>query len=622
MSDDLEKPGGAAARVALRVLQTSDLHGHLMAYDYAGDRPQPGVGLVRTAALIAAAREEAANSLLVDCGDFLFGDMLADDWVAAPAPRDPNPVIRAMNALDYAAVALGNHEFNFGLGPLSEALSQARFPVLCSNLSPVRGGVPLAARSGLMLHRRVTDDAGRVHELRIGLLSVLPPQVMQWDAAHLSGRVQVRGMVGAARAGAAGLRAAGADLVIVLNHSGLGDGSDDPGAENAGLALARLDDIDAVLCAHKHRLFPGPYYRGRAGVDARAGTLWGKPAAMPGCWGSHLAVIDLDLVRGAGGWRVAGHRTALRPIAERVKGAQVPQVADAPALVRLATPAHRATLGRMRREVGRVETGVTTHFSQVAPCRVTALVAAAQLWRARDLLAGRAHPPILSAAAPFRCGGTGGPGNYTGLPAGPVRVKDIAAIYPFPNTLRVVAVSGAQILDWLEQAAAQFHRLEPGRPRQPLLRDDFPSYDFDVLHGLRYAIDPGRPARFDPAGRLLDPRAARVTGVSWNGAPLDPGMEFWVLTNSYRAGGGGGFAALSGAGTVLEVDEAIPGILTDYLRAGHTVPAGAAAVWRFAALPGVEALLRTAPGAVPPGGIDLRPAGMGADGFARFVLRF
>lgn len=611
-----------AARVALRLLQTSDLHGHLMAYDYTGDRPQPGVGLVRTAALIAAARAEVANSLLVDGGDFLFGNIVADDWVSIPAPRPPHPVIAAMGALGYDAVALGNHEFNFGLEALDEALAPARFPVLCANLAPVHRDVPFAARPGLMLERRAADDAGRVHDLRIGIVAVLPPQVMRWDAAHLSGRVQARGMVGAARAEAAGLRAAGADLVIVLNHSGLGDGSDDPEAENAGLALARLADVDAVLCAHKHRLFPGAYYDGRADVDAQAGTLAGKPAAMPGCWGSHLAVLDLELVRRDNRWRVAGHRTALRPVAGRVKGAQAPRVGDAPEIARLAAPAHRATLERMRHEIGQVASDLTTHFSQVAPCRVSALVAAAQVWSLRDRLADRAHPPVLSAAAPFRCGGTGGPENYTNLPAGPVRVRDIAAIYPFPNTVQVVAVSGAQILDWLEQVAAQFHRLAPGDPGQPLLREDYPSYNFDVLHGLRYAIDPSRPARFDPAGRLLDPRAARVSDVVWNGAPLDPAAEFWVVTNSYRAEGGGDFAALSGARRVLESRQAIPDILHAYLSDGHGLPSGARPVWRFADLPETRAVLRTAPGAVPPKGIDLRPAGMGEDGFARFVLRF
>lgn len=611
-----------AVRAGLRLMQTSDLHGHLMAYDYAADRPQPGVGLVRTAALIDAARSEVRNSLLLDGGDFLFGNIVSDDWVAMPAPRQPHPMIAAMNALGYDAVALGNHEFNFGLEVLHEAVAQARFPLLCTNLAPLHRDVPFAACPSLILRRSVLDEAGRPHDLAIGVLAVLPPQVMQWDAAHLSGRVAARGMVDAARTEAAGLRAAGADLVIVLNHSGLGDGSDAPDAENTGLALARLTDADVVLCAHKHQHFPGPHYDGRPNVDAQAGTLAGKPAAMPGCWGSHLAVIDLGLVRDADGWRVAGHRTALRPVARRVKGAQVPRVRDAPAILRLAEPAHRATLDRMRREIGYVDADLTTHFSQVAPCRVSALVAAAQAWRAKAMLAGRAHPPILSAAAPFRCGGTGGPENYTSLRAGPVRAKDISAIYPFPNTLQVVALDGAQILDWLEQSAVQFHRLQPDRPGQALLREDYPSYNFDILHGLRYVIDPGRDPRFDPAGRLLDAGASRLRAVTWNGAPLDPGAEFWVLTNSYRAEGGGHFAALSGAGRVHAANESISEILQRYLQTGHGLPADRSPVWRFADLPDVQAVLRTGPGVAPPDSAALEPDGIDTDGFARFRVRF
>ncbi|MCM2561808.1 bifunctional 2',3'-cyclic-nucleotide 2'-phosphodiesterase/3'-nucleotidase [Lutimaribacter sp. EGI FJ00013] len=574
-------------------MATSDLHGHLMAYDYAADRTQPGVGLVRTASLIGQARGEVSNSLLVDNGDFLFGTMMADAWANAAVSQRENPVIAAMNALCFDAVGLGNHEFNFGLETLDVALAQAQFPVLCANVLPLGRDVPFRAKPSFLLRRQLVDDDGGRHSLSLGLVSVMPPQVMQWDASYLAGRVEARGIVDTARLEVKALRAAGADIVVVMNHSGLGDGSADPSAENAGLALARLPGVDVVLCGHKHRCLPGAFYEGRADVDAQAGALAGAPAAMPGCWGSHLAVIDLTLANEGAGWRISRHRAELRAIALRDKGVPKARVRDDPAIARIAAPAHAATLRQIRRRVGRIDTPISTHFSQVAPCGVTALVAAAQAWRAAQLLPDNTGQPLLSAAAPFRCGGAGGPEDYTVLQAGPVLAKDIGAIYPFPNRLQVLRVPSRQVLEWLEHSAAQFRQLCTGEPDQPLVDDAFPSYNFDIIHGLHYEIDPTQPPRFDAQGGLCNATGRRVRNVRWNGAPLAEDDTFLVATNSYRAQGGGNVAALRSAESVLDTDETLTDVLEAYLKAGHGVPAGDQPVWRFAQRAGVAALFRS-----------------------------
>lgn len=615
---------GQAGALALRVMFTSDLHGYLMPYDYAADCPQPNVGLVRTASLIAQARDEVVNSILLDNGDFLFGNLVADGWAVGAGPRGPNPIIAAMNALGYDAVGLGNHEFNFGLEPLDDALAQARFAVLCANVVPLSRDVPFRAQPAIVLRREVTDENGVRHTLALGVVSVMPPQVMQWDAAHLAGRVEAHGMVDTVAQEVAALRAAGADLVIVLNHSGLGDGASSPGVENAGLALARLPGVDAVLCGHKHRHLPGSYYDGRSDVDAQAGALAGVPAAMPGCWGSHLALLDLELARQDGVWRVARHRATLRAIARRERGALVPQVADDAALARMAAPVHKATMTRMRRKVGRIAQPISTHFSQVAPCGVTALIAAAQAWRVRQLLPAGLDMPLLSAAAPFRCGGTGGPENYTDLPAGPVLAKDVAAVYPFPNTLSVVRVTGAQVLEWLEHAAGQFNQLRADNPDQMLLDDAFPSYDFDILHGLSYTIDPLREARFDAMGNLRGAAAGRVRDVKLQGNPLSPRDHVLVATNSYRAQGGGHVQALVGAEQLLQTEETLPEILVSYLRAGRDLPEAPLSAWRFAPMQGVSALFRSGRAADPCDGarMGLDHVGADAEGFSLFRIHF
>ena len=77
--------------------------------------------------------------------------------------------------------------------------------------------------------------------------------------------------------------------------------------------------------------------------------------------------------------------------------------------------------------------------------------------------------PVLSAAAPFKSGGRGGPEYYTDVPAGPVAIKNVADVYLYPNTLQAVAVTGAEVRDWLERSAGIFNRITPGGADQPLI---------------------------------------------------------------------------------------------------------------------------------------------------------
>ncbi len=205
--------------VQLRVLATSDLHANVLSYDYSSNRPLFGQGLAQMASLIAAARADHPGALLLDNGDFLQGSALAD-LAAMPRRRRGHPVIAAMNALGYDAATLGNHEFNFGLGLLRRAVAQARFPMVSANVLTDRGAVPLDDETlvppFVILTRRLADQAGRAHDLRIGILGLTPPEVLRWDREHLSGRIDARPMVESARAWAPYMRRLGADVVICL----------------------------------------------------------------------------------------------------------------------------------------------------------------------------------------------------------------------------------------------------------------------------------------------------------------------------------------------------------------------------------------------------------------------
>ena len=304
-------PDLSASQAHLRLIQTTDLHLHVLGYDYFTDRALPGTGLARIATRIRALRASAGTSLLLDNGDFLQGTPLAD-WLAEEGrlgPGELHPMFGAMNALGYDGGTLGNHDFNYGLPFLVNALAGAAFPVVCANVLTARGAAPAEDTTlqppWTVLDREVTTGDGRTLPLRIGLIGFAPPQTREWEQFSVGPRIDTRDIVAAALGHLPALRAAGADIVVALAHSGIGDATHSPGMENAATALAALDGIDVVLAGHTHQRFPGPDIAPGPAVDPVAGTLAGKPAVMAGFDGAHFGLIDLVLDHGPQGWRIA-----------------------------------------------------------------------------------------------------------------------------------------------------------------------------------------------------------------------------------------------------------------------------------------------------------------------------
>ncbi|MGH6797901.1 MAG: bifunctional 2',3'-cyclic-nucleotide 2'-phosphodiesterase/3'-nucleotidase [Roseiarcus sp.] len=611
-------------RLRLRLLGLTDLHANLYPCDYYRDCPDNSVGLARTASLIAEARNEAPNCLLFDNGDILQGTPLGD-FAAQAIITDPtaiHPVIAAMNTLDYAVATLGNHDFNYGLEALERAYAQARFPVVCCNVRKSDGS-PWFPPS-IVIERAFVDESGMPRRLTVGVIGVAPPQIAQWDEAHVRGRLTTIDIVEAARAELSELRS-GVDLVVVLCHSGISRLASTLGEENAGQDLAKLDGVDALFLGHQHLLLPGEDFVDLPGVDTERGTIHGKPAVMAGFSGSHLGVIDLRLEMDAG-WQVAEARVEVRPIARReANGGAVALVKSDPSVLEAAKTAHDATLGAIRTPVGRLATPLHTYLALITDDPTVELVNQAQRAYAASLVAARADLaslPILSAAAPFKCGGRSGPYSYTDIAEGPIAIKDVADIYPYPNSLRVVKVDGATLREWLERSASIFRRIDPGRrDEQPLLGPAFAAYNFDVIDGVDYAIDVTQPARYDHSGALVAPQARRIRDLTFDGVPVDPNRPFLVVTNNYRASGGGAFPGCDGTSVAIEAPDLNRDVVLKHIASRTEIAPKSDGNWRFAPWPGaVVATYLTSPAAsrlsAPPG-LKLTSMGVAPGGFLK-----
>lgn len=623
----------ASGQVHLRLMETTDLHVHVFPYDYYGDKPVDTLGLARTASLINDIRAEATNSLLVDNGDFLQGNPMGDyiAYERGMKEGDQHPVITAMNTVGFDASTLGNHEFNYGISFLMKSLAGAGFPVVCANIAKKTGASPREDETLLppyvILDRELTDGAGKSHPIKIGLIGFVPPQVMNWDRKHLEGNVQARDIVECTRAYVPEMKEKGADIIIALSHSGIGSADHSDGMENASVPLAAVEGIDAIMTGHSHLVFPSSTYADFAGVDADKGTIHGTPAVMGGYWGSHMGLIDLMLERDGNGWRVVGHASEARPISKRNEDRSVTALVESDRSVLDAVQAdHDATLAYVRRAVGKTDAPLHSYFALVADDPSVQIVSIAQTWYISQMLKGTEYEdlPILSAAAPFKAGGRGGPEYYTDVPVGDVAIKNVADLYLYPNTVRAVKVTGQQVKDWLERSAGMFNQIEPGKADQVLLNTEFPSYNFDVIDGVTYQIDLSQPPMFAPKGEVINPDTNRIVNLEFNGAPIDPTQEFIIATNNYRASGGGSFPGAMGDTIVFEGPDTNRDVIVRYIVEQGTISPKADGNWRFAPLPETSVLFDTGPKAaayaanVP--GVTITPAGDGPDGFARFKI--
>ncbi|RMA43737.1 bifunctional 2',3'-cyclic-nucleotide 2'-phosphodiesterase/3'-nucleotidase [Rhodophyticola porphyridii] len=633
MPADASSESEVLCSLSLRILATSDLHANLHPYNYYTDRPQNTGGLARLGRIIAQLRAASDNCILVDNGDTLQGTPLGD-FAAQVRSSDgrPHPMVAAMNVLGYDAMTLGNHDFNYGLDFLQSTLSGAAFPAVLANIRRT-GGTPLLP-PWVILDRDMRDTTGRLRRLKIGLIGLAPPQTLKWDRSLLEGQLEAEDILDAARREVRAMRDAGADLVIVLCHSGVGPAHEYPDMENAAVPLAALHGVDALVAGHTHELFPGPCSARPDWIDPEIGTIHGTPVVQPGHEGSHLGVIDLILSEvGKDRWRVSANQSHLVPVcaSEPCSGNEDHALPASTLLsnsdvMSVTAQDHIATLGYVRQRVGETLVPLESYFALLGNSAAVQVVADAQRDYAERMLRGHelGHLPLLSAAAPFRAGGRGGPQNYTDVPAGPLAIKNASDLYIYPNTVAILRTSGAQLTDWLERAACAFHQLVPGLDDQLLINHAFAAYNFDVIDGLTYAIDVTAPPCYSADGEDRFPSPGRIRNLCHDGRPVQPDQEFLVVTNSYRAAGGGHFASAAAAEPVLKRRMPVRDILIGYVRHYEKLRAITNQTWRFAPAGGIRAIAEIGPGAlsypdrVAEHGLDY--LGRSQNGFARFAI--
>lgn len=574
-----------AATVDLRIMETTDLHSNMMDFDYYKDTPTEKFGLVRTASLINAARGEVTNSVLVDNGDIIQGSPLGD-YAAAKGLKtgEIHPVYKALNTLDYTVGNLGNHEFNYGLDFLHKALAGAKFPYVNANIIDVKTQKPMFTPY-LIKETEVKDKDGKTQTLRIGYIGFVPPQIMTWDKANLSGKVTVNDITETAKKYVPEMRQQGADVVVVIAHSGLSSEPYQAMAENSVYYLSQVPGVDAIMFGHAHAVFPGKDFANIKGADIEKGTLNGVPAVMPGMWGDHLGVVDLVLNNDSGSWKVTSSKAEARPIYDSV--AKKSLAAEDQNLKKVLEHDHTATREFVSKPVGKSADNMYSYLALVQDDPTVQVVNNAQKAYVEKYIQGDpdlANLPVLSAAAPFKVGGRkNDPASFVEVEKGQLTFRNAADLYLYPNTLVVVKATGKEVKEWLECSAGQFNQIDVNstKPQELINWDGFRTYNFDVIDGVNYQIDVSQPARYDGECQMVNPKAERIKDLTFKGKPIDPNAVFLVATNNYRAYGGK-FAGTGDSHIAFASPDENRSVLANWIGAQGEIHPAADNNWRLA----------------------------------------
>lgn len=520
----VDAPIAEAPAVELVLLGTTDVHNRLYPHDYYTGRPTDH-GLALLAPVIDSVR--AANPgrvLLFDSGDFLQGSPLGFVYARMHADQ-PSPIVRAMNLLGYDAAAIGNHEFNYGLGHLGRALEQADFPVVTANV--YRHGTAAHAYPpyALIPHASPAGDT-----ILIGVTGNTPPGVHLWDRAHVEGVLEFREVVGAVRDAVAALRAQGADVVVLLSHGGLEGTSYDTIAtglppEQAAARVAReVPGIDVILLGHSHRELADSIIEGPAGPVL---------LAQGGHWARSVAAVTLGLQRRApGDWIVTRRRgRVLRPDPAR---------ADRTFMDSLRWE-HERAVAYVNSVVGTATSAMSAREGRVRDTPILDFIAEVQR---------RAAGADLSAVSAFRLD--------AGLDSGAITIAEIAGLYPYDNTLKAIRINGDQLKRYLEKSA-EYYRGWPAPAGGAVTDPSVPGYNFDIVSGVEYALDLSRP------------KGERVVGLSWRRQPVRADQSFTLAINSYRAAGGGGYSMIRDAPVLLDRQQDIRELLIEDVRRRGTL---------------------------------------------------
>ncbi|GEM_PF-167110 len=563
----------ATERAAVTILATSDLHGYLAPFDYYANRPA-NRGLAKVATIVRGVRKDQPDAMLIDCGDTIQGSPMedlhshavqkflakrADGPQPGPEPA-PDPMIAAMNALDYDAMVVGNHEFNFGLDTMLRAKRESEFPWLGANVTAAANAdeaLAIQKRDFKSAHDSLEERVmiplivNEVNGVTVAVIGLTTPVIPSFELPENVSAYRFENALASAKEWVKYARERRqADIVIIAAHMGLERGLDDPTpfpsqlpGENQIYEIAqKVPGIDAIVFGHTHQELAGK-------------SVNGVLLAQPKFWGQSVARLTINMERpeaaGAdapGPWKLVDKKSEVIPVTG--------VTASDKEIEEIGKPYHDAAQKYLDTRAAETRTALDTRLGRVMD--TAALHAIHEVQLASGQGSGQAD---VSMSAVFD--------THVQIAAGPVTVRQLAALYPYENSLVVVDGDGQMLKDALEHSARYF--LTYSGQTSSLTDPQVFGYNYDGAAGaggnLSYKIDLSKPA------------GERIVDLQWKGAPLAMKQKLKLAINSYRKAGGGGYAMFRDAKVLWRSPADVRQLMIDYYTQRKTIDPPPGEVW-------------------------------------------
>lgn len=478
------------------ILHTNDVHGAVEGYAY-------------IAQLKADYEAKGAEVILVDAGDFSQGTTYVSSTKGADA-------VTMMNAAGYDVVTLGNHEFDYGYAQLKENMSKAKFKVVCADVFN-EDGTPI-----FDANYTYTTKSG----VKVGFFGMETPETQtKANPALIKGLTFATGdaFTKAAADQVAALK--DADVVICLAHLGV----DAESAPYRSTDLyAAVKGIDFIVDGHSHTVMT----KGEKG----------EPIQSTGTAFANIGVIVID------------------DASKKIESNSLYEIKEDTAKDATVATAAKTIVDRVDKEYGVVfaKSEVTLNGAKApngnrdSETNNGDLITDAMLWKVMQNKEG------LTVDADHVVAITNGGGIRAAIKPGDVTKKDINTVLPFGNTVAVIYVTGAELLEALE--ASTYSLPVGGFPQVA-------GINFTLSTAVAYDAN----AETYPASTYYGPKSInRVVINSINGKEFKADDTYAVVTNNFVAGGGDTYYAFAAASaqfdTGIPLDEAVMEYVTTELK--------------------------------------------------------
>ncbi len=513
------------------ILATSDVHSHIFPVNE-GKSEQDQQGMVKAATIIKEHREKNKHVLLIDNGDLIQGTPLADYALTQDKDRN-HPAIIVHNLLQYDAVVIGNHEFNYGKETLQKIMEQSNFPWLSANVVKKGTETPLFGKPYLIRE---------LEGFRIAVLGLTTKYIPHWESPKHIVDMDFLDPIDTANKWISYLKKVeNIDFIIVSYHGGLEknpetlEGNGQNNGENQGYRLAtEVEGIDCLITGHQHLLYA-------------ADLANGVSVIQPGTGASHIGKISITVSKTNNKWEIKKKHASLIP----TKKAEM----DETVLAAVQSIASQAD-NWLNQSIGRVEGDMTIQ----QPMQ--------QVWvQEHPLIEWINKVQMKEAKVDISCTALLNP-TIKGI-SGNISRNDIMNAYPFPNTLVVMELTGEEIIQAIEVSASFLQLEEDGEitVHPDWTKPRLLSYNYDMWEGINYQIDISKPI------------GHRVINTMYHGEPLH-NHTYQVVMNNYRASGSGGYDMFNQSKVVKEIQKEIANLLIEDAIINKNIPATVNHNWK------------------------------------------